>query len=301
LQEYYVSYSIFKKESLFTAKMIKRLCLGLKLVLLIPIFPSLLQSIQASPLQGILLAEIDSNQNDLAQEQPMGMFAILLQHNQNLFHFDQQQASYTRSWSDLNKLGNACMYNKFKSTEREQVAYFSQKPISIFPPLRLIVLKKYAAQFPQQIDLANLPPSLKGQIGVVTSRSYGEAINPILLAHPESFYFRSGMGSTLKLLEMLAKERVAGVIEYSKEASLIQNLQGLNFDFQAIPIKGVMRPNFGYMACSKTAAGEKLIANIDLIMATPAFKQAFIEEHLQNFDDDEKALLKPELDKLLQP
>ncbi|WP_434940327.1 hypothetical protein ACRWQN_07315 [Shewanella sp. HL-SH8] len=114
------------------------------------------------------------------------------------------------------------------------------------------------------------------------------------------FYFRSGMGSTLKLLEMLTKERVVGVIEYSKEASLIQDLQGLNFDFQAIPIKGVMRPNFGYMACSKTAAGEKLIANIDLIMATPAFKQAFIEEHLQNFDD-EKALLKPELDKLLQP
>lgn len=261
----------------------------------------LYQPIEASSLQGILLAEIDSNQNDLSKEQPMGMFAILLNQSENQLNFEQQQASYTRSWSDLNKLGNACMYNKFKSTEREEIAYFSQKPISIFPPLRLIVLKKHAAQFAAQIDLTNLPLSMKGHIGVVTSRSYGKVINQILMEQPEIFYFRSGMGSTIKLLEMLVKNRVLGVIEYSKEASLQQDKLGLSFDYQVIPIKNVMQPSFGYMACSKTPEGKKLIAEIDRIMVTPAFKQAFVEEHNQSFDNDEKALLKPALDQFLLP
>ncbi|MCW3172272.1 hypothetical protein [Shewanella subflava] len=255
---------------------------------------------KSAPLEGILLAETDSNQSDLTKAQPLGMFAVLLDHRENLFNFTQQQASYSRSWSDLNKLGNACMYNKFKSAEREQVSYFSSKPITVYPPLRFIVLKKNRHLFPNIIDFSHLPPSMKGNVGVVTARSYGDNLNPIIAEHPEYFYFRSGMNSTNKLLEMLAKERVVGILEYSAEVGFIKQRIGMEFEHYAIPIKGVLQPSYGYIACSKTPMGRQLIDSIDTVMRNPSFIQAFIDEHNRNFDEDETALIKPEFDKLLK-
>ena len=256
--------------------------------------------VKAAPLEGILLAETDSNQSDLTKAQPLGMFAVLLDHRDNLFNFTQQQASYSRSWSDLNKLGNACMYNKFKSAEREQVSYFSQKPITVYPPLRFIVLKKNLHLFPNIIDFKHLPPSMKGNVGVVTARSYGDNLNPIIAEHPEYFYFRSGMNSTNKLLEMLAKDRVVGILEYSAEVGFIKQKIGLEFEHYAIPIKDVLQPSYGYMACAKTPTGRQLIDSIDAVMSKPSFIQAFIDEHNRNLDEDEKALIKPAFDKIFK-
>ncbi|MCL1141801.1 hypothetical protein [Shewanella gaetbuli] len=256
--------------------------------------------IQEEPMQGILLAETDSTQSDLTQYQPLGMFAILLQLSDNQFHFEQKQASYSRSWSDLNKLGNACMYNKFKSPEREAVAYFSQKPITVYPPLRLIVLKKNTGIVAEPVDLENLPALMAGHIGVVSSRSYGEKLDHILAQQPQNFYVRSGMNSTNKLIEMLIKERVLGVIEYSAEASLVTDKIGISAEFHAIPIKGVLTPDLGYMACSKTPQGKALVGIIDQVMATDEFKKAFINEHNSHFNQEEQDLLKPEIDRLMQ-
>ncbi|GAA0785554.1 MULTISPECIES: hypothetical protein [Pseudomonadati] len=279
----------------------------IKLHLVTRTFPSVLLAffilslpVKSAPLEGILLAETDSNQSDLTKAQPLGMFAVLLDHREERFNFTQQQASYSRSWSDLNKLGNACMYNKFKSAEREQVSYFSQKPITVYPPLRFIILKKNLHLFPDIIDFKNLPPSMKGNVGVVTARSYGDNLNPIIAEHPEYFYFRSGMNSTNKLLEMLAKERVVGILEYSAEVGFIKHKIGMAFEHYAIPIKGVLQPNYGYIACSKTPMGRQLVDSIDTVMSQPSFIQAFIDEHNRNFDEDEKALIKPEFDKLLK-
>lgn len=106
------------------------------------------------------------------------------------------------------------------------------------------------------------------------------------------------MNSTQKLIEMLLKNRVAGVIEYSAEAYRILSDKEAQLAIQAIPIAGVTQPDYGYIACSKTPQGKQLIERIDFVMNQNAFKQDFIAAHNEFFDHDEKVLLKPELEKV---
>ncbi|NKF49792.1 transporter substrate-binding domain-containing protein [Shewanella sp. WXL01] len=251
--------------------------------------------VHATPLKGIVFADTDQEDVNLTQEQPMGMLSLLLKHSAGSLEFEQQQVSFKRGWFELNRLGNACMYNKFKSPEREKLGYFSKLPISIYPPLRLITLKKNAHLFPHPVDLTKPDTIAKHSIGVALNRSYGDTINAYIEQSPDLFFKRGGMDSSETLIDMMAVGRVKAIIEYSEEVSAYLERNNKQLEFDTVMIRGVEKVDRGYMVCAKTPMGKQLIDRIDAIMQQKAFQQEYIEMHNEFFTQEERLLLQPEL------
>ncbi|MBQ4889965.1 hypothetical protein J8L86_08945 [Shewanella sp. MMG014] len=245
-----------------------------------------------------MLTEVDETIVSISGNEEMEAIALLTEFSDEQLSFDQEQVSMTRGWLELSKQQNSCMFNKIKTAERESVAHFSKYPISVYPPLRLIVMSHHRELFPKEFDLANFPADTHGQLGVVKDRAYGDFIDEKIKRNPHQYYIRGGMGSSNSLIKMLKAERVKGIIEYSEvvDAFLRDNNQSL--DYQSIPIRHVTQPIYGYIACSQGEKGKKVIAEIDRIMGLQSFQEAFIQMHADFFGEAEQAILIPELERV---
>ncbi|WP_167692932.1 hypothetical protein [Shewanella japonica] len=245
-----------------------------------------------------MLTEVDETIVSISGNEEMEAIALLTEFSDEQLSFDQEQVSMTRGWLELSKQQNSCMFNKIKTAERESVAHFSKYPISVYPPLRLIVMSHNWDLFPKEFDLANFPADTHGQLGVVKDRAYGDFIDEKIKRNPHQYYIRGGMGSSNSLIKMLKAERVKGIIEYSEvvDAFLRDNNQSL--DYQSIPIRHVTQPIYGYIVCSQGEKGKKVIAEIDRIMGLQSFQEAFIQMHADFFGEAEQAILIPELERV---
>ncbi|WP_394496316.1 hypothetical protein [Shewanella sp. ENK2] len=245
-----------------------------------------------------MLTEVDETIVSISGNEEMEAIALLTEFSDEQLTFDQEQVSMTRGWLELSKQQNSCMFNKIKTAERESVAHFSKYPISVYPPLRLIVMSHNRELFPKEFDLANFPADTHGQLGVVKDRAYGDFIDERIKRNPHQYYIRGGMGSSNSLIKMLKAERVKGIIEYSEvvDAFLRDNNQSL--DYQSIPIRHVTQPIYGYIVCSQGEKGKKVIAEIDRIMGLQSFQEAFIQMHADFFGEAEQAILIPELERV---
>lgn len=246
----------------------------------------------------VMLTEVDETIVSISGNEEMEAIALLTEFSDEQLTFDQEQVSMTRGWLELSKQQNSCMFNKIKTAERESVAHFSKYPISVYPPLRLIVMSHNRELFPKEFDLANFPADTHGQLGVVKDRAYGDFIDERIKRNPHQYYIRGGMGSSNSLIKMLKAERVKGIIEYSEvvDAFLRDNNQSL--DYQSIPIRHVTQPIYGYIVCSQGEKGKKVIAEIDRIMGLQSFQEAFIQMHADFFGEAEQAILIPELERV---
>ena len=246
----------------------------------------------------VMLTEVDETIVSISGNEEMEAIALLTEFSDEQLTFDQEQVSMTRGWLELSKQQNSCMFNKIKTAERESVAHFSKYPISVYPPLRLIVMSHNRELFPKEFDLANFPADTHGQLGVVKDRAYGDFIDEKIKRNPHQYYIRGGMGSSNSLIKMLKAERVKGIIEYSEvvDAFLRDNNQSL--DYQSIPIRHVTQPIYGYIVCSQGEKGKKVIAEIDRIMGLQSFQEAFIQMHADFFGEAEQAILIPELERV---
>ncbi|KPZ68897.1 hypothetical protein AN944_03309 [Shewanella sp. P1-14-1] len=246
----------------------------------------------------VMLTEVDETIVSISGNEEMEAIALLTEFSDEQLSFDQEQVSMTRGWLELSKQQNSCMFNKIKTKERESVAHFSKYPISVYPPLRLIVMSHHRELFPKEFDLANFPADTHGQLGVVKDRAYGDFIDEKIKRNPHQYYIRGGMGSSNSLIKMLKAERVKGIIEYSEvvDAFLRDNNQSL--DYQSIPIRHVTQPIYGYIVCSQGEKGKKVIAEIDRIMGLQSFQEAFIQMHADFFGEAEQAILIPELERV---
>ena len=249
-------------------------------------------------IDAVMLTEVDETIVSISGSEEMEVISLLTEFSDNQLAFEQQQVSMTRGWLELSKQQNSCMFNKIKTPERLEVASFSHYPISIYPPLRLIVLAKNQHIFADQFDLGQLPENTQGQIGIVKDRAYGQYIDQKITRNPHQFYIRGGMSSSNKLIEMLKVERVVGIIEYSEvvDAYLRDNDKAL--DYVSVPIRHVDQAIYGYIACSKGDKGDKVMAEIDRVMSQQSFQEAFIRMHDDFFGEAEKAILIPELERL---
>ncbi|MBR9726550.1 hypothetical protein ACFOD0_06640 [Shewanella intestini] len=252
----------------------------------------------STPLQGVVFAETSIDDFNLLEQRPMEMFSLLLNHAQGGLEFTQQQVSLTRGWVELQRAQNACMYNKFKTPERKKKGYFSQHPISVYPPLRLITLKQTTTHFMSPVDLSQPKRMGRKSIGVAHNRSYGGYINDKINRFPELFYIRGGMDSSETLIDMLAKERISGLIEYSEEVNAYLARHNREVELTTLPIKGVEKVDLGYIVCSKTPQGKQLIQRINHIMSQPQFLVSYIEMHKSFFSDDEKRLVGDKIKKI---
>ncbi|WP_144210279.1 hypothetical protein [Shewanella donghaensis] len=245
-----------------------------------------------------MLAEVDETIVAIEGNDEMEAISLLTEFSDNQLTFEQQQVSMTRGWLELTKQQNSCMFNKIKTPERLSVANFSRFPISIYPPIRLIVLDKNRHFFEDDFDLANLPENTQGQIGIVKDRAYGVYLDKQIAKDPHQFYIRGGMDSSNKLIEMLEAERVLGIIEYTEVFDAYLREKKHQMPFQSIPIRHVDEPIYGYIACSKGDLGDNIINEINKVMQQQSFQESFIRMHSDFFGEQEKVILIPELEKV---
>ncbi|WP_394200313.1 hypothetical protein [Shewanella waksmanii] len=212
----------------------------------------------------------------------------------------QLQVSMSRSWKELPKQQNACIMNALKSDDREQVAYFSRYPLSVYPPIRLFHRRDTQISFSRPFDFAQLEQHPEITLGVVKGRSYGADLDKQLAAHQLNVYQRSSIESSTKLIEMLLANRVDAILDYSLSIDHYFNVLQLENPLVAEPIADVTQPMFGYIACSKTAQGKAIIDNIDASLTVEHVQQQYIDYHRQFFGEMEFALLQPLLEQLFQ-
>ena len=250
--------------------------------------------VNSAALEAVLLGEFSNNSIDVTQMKPMAVLDLLAQNSQQDLTFTFQEMSITRGWMEMPKLQNACMYNKVKTPAREKVGYFSQYPITLYPPLRLIVRSEDAKQYATDFDISSIQPSQQMRYALVKNRSYG-VLDPQIVNKKQLLFFRDGPNSIAKLLEMLSLDRIDGFIEYADTVNTYIIDHKADFEIKTIPIKGANKPSPGYIVCSKTDYGLQLIHAIDKAMSQASFQQALITIHQEFASVEDKSLLGDEL------
>lgn len=224
----------------------------------------------------------------------------ILAHSQPKLTPIYQHMSLTRSWVEISKIPNACMINKIKNTQREAIGVFASYPFSIFPPVRLIALEKNQAKFSQPFSLQTLNKN-KLKIGIAKSRSYGADVDNFIAANPEYFYVRAAENSMSKLIDMLLKERVDAIIDFSQIVIDHQMDTAQSQPIVSIPLLEAPEPILSYIVCSKSPQGQTIINAINASYQTRAVKESFQQFHYHYFGEKELNLLQPIIDGIFVP
>ncbi|QIR13860.1 hypothetical protein [Shewanella aestuarii] len=243
----------------------------------------------------VLLGEFADNSIDVTDMQPMAVLKMLQQNSPQPLIFTYQQMSMSRSWFELAKIDNSCMYNKVKTPERQRLAYFSHYPITLYPPLRLIIRAEDADKFSDTFDISSITALQNKRFAVASNRAYGEVIDKQLAQKQDLIFFRDGSDSVDKLINMLEMNRIDGFIEYADAVSARLKSTRKQFEFKGIAIQGVQKPSPGYMVCTKTPTGKHLISTIDKAMSSKDFQRGLLDVHREFASVDDKSLLESEL------
>lgn len=217
------------------------------------------------------------------------LFALERLGNNN-FHFEPQSMPQQRAWQQLEQV-DACIFNQIQTPEREAKAIFTHFPMSIYPPLRLIVSTASGTDWPTEFDSSHFNLPEKSQIGVVRGNSYGDFLDKVIQEDTAHYFVRSGIESSSRLLDMLIAGRLTGVINYSIAVNSYLASRQLTFPFHSIPILNVEEPTMGYIACSNTPGGKAMVDAMDKVFATAEMQAEFFRFHEAFFGVQEAALL----------
>ena len=234
----------------------------------------------------------------------LNMLAAIEQHSPTHILFRQQKLPQLRMWKELAGDDNACVYNKINTPERERIAIFSQYPLTIFPPIRLISFTPLPIFNTDAIDFDTVPASYQMQIGTIEGRSYGENLDEIIKKYPQWFYQRNGTDSASKLVEMLFAGRVDAILEYSQPVEGYFKQFHAEKSFHAQSIKGNTDFVYGYIACNRSDRGQEAINKVNDAFKNHQFQQTYLQHHLNYFGDKEAAALTQEISQMfskLQP
>ncbi|ATC97003.1 hypothetical protein [Pseudoalteromonas tunicata] len=205
-------------------------------------------------------------------------FSTLLFLNQQMhpqFNISFIPASRLREWRELETQPDVCLYNKVKNPAREPFAYFSQLPMTAFPPQRLVTSPSF--NLPLTVNLEQAINDYGLLIGVIEGRSYGKHIDDFLMTHKEQFLWLAGKDSASRLREMLRKHKVDAVIEYSATFIDENSKDKTNFSFHQL--YEAQESVLGFIACAKSPIGKKAITAYNRLLTQPQNQQYIIDAH----------------------
>lgn len=209
-----------------------------------------------------------------------------------------RKLSNLRIWEELKHQSNYCVLNKIKNPERETFLHFAKLPTSIYPPIQLISTRQLQHSI---IDLAQLLKNSSDlKVGVVTGRSYGPEIDPLIQLYPDQFFLQTGDDAAERLTLMLTKGRIDAVIEFSAiaHASLKQQNSAPVLYMHQLLHQPMIR---GFMACNKSEQGAAIIRKVDAIMQTQEFRNTLMQYHREYFSAADFRLIQDELQRVYQP
>ncbi|MBI3728406.1 MAG: TIGR02285 family protein [Burkholderiales bacterium] len=170
---------------------------------------------------------------------------------------------------------NACALGLFKNAEREKTMVFSAPFFAQIPPGAMIPRAQIAQLRPylgagDKLNLSKLLEDEVLTVGVQSGRSYGAAIDELLLAHKgkKSIFLNSAPNAAKSLFQMNAMGRVNLMLGYPYEANFLNSRDSADFiDLKFYPLQEQPAFLLGYAACSKSPFGEQVIEQINTVLA----------------------------------
>ncbi len=209
--------------------------------------------------------------------------------------FEMQLASRSREWRLLAQRDDICLYNKTKTSERQILAYYSQLPLVIYPPNRLIVRKR-SGDFDERMELATAVDKYGLVIGVVSGRSYGSGLDKEIMRLGDKLFINGGEFNAERLHKILQQNRLDGVIEYSRVfTSRLKSQQEVD-QYHFIQLDDAADFSYGYIACSRSEVGKQVIQLINEALASNTMKEHSLVQHQLTFPVDEYEYIKKELE-----
>lgn len=252
--------------------------------------------VTAAPLIIPVLSDYPIGDGQTRESLNANVLNALQKNSQGQIKFQPLIMPQSRAWKYIEQ-NDACIFNQIKTPQREQIATYTNFPLTLYPPIRLIV-KDNDNRWPSQFDPVNfnLPSIL--QVGVVSGHSFGTVLDAAITAHPESFFSRSGTESSFRLIDMLMAGRIDGVLNYTLAVNIYVKQTKNNFKFKSLPIKGLESGTEGFMVCSPSEAGKAMAARINTIYASPAMQADYLQIHHDMYGNTEDEWLVTELKRL---
>jgi uncharacterized protein (TIGR02285 family) len=195
----------------------------------------------------------------------------------------ERQANMSRIQNEIKNNDNVVCIALLKNTEREQYIKFSEDYFVGFVN-RIFIKRDYSSQIEDflldddTVDLELLLSSDSFKLGISSGRSYGIVIDDIISRYRNSYivYERMGSDQIYGLNELLLSENrdLDGIIAYPQEINF--SLKEKNYDFNefvSYHIAGSPQYFLGNIGISKSAFGEKLSQEINLILDQIGKKQ----------------------------
>lgn len=176
-----------------------------------------------------------------------------------------------------------CHASLYKTPQREAVAYFSKVPSTMFPPVGLTIKEESFELFDENPMVSFSEVLIRQDLmgGISKGRSYGKSLDKILKQYERTARLerRSGDDIYQGLFNMLLYGRVDYILGSPLESGFAQrNLAAKNKVFN-IMLKERNSYDFGFVACSKTPWGKRIIEEINAVLIkirpTPQYKSYF--------------------------
>lgn len=195
-----------------------------------------------------------------------------------------------RVFKELQQEKNVCTDTKVRTPSRDKVGYATSKPQIMLMGLKLVVNKDNAmftdTDHGFQFDLNQfMQQHPKALMGVVAGRSYGATVDAEMnkLRQGKRIYERSAAQGTIGALDMLVERWVDVILDYPPLTNHYLRQRGDQSSLSKIRyfnVKNVPEFTHGYIYCSKSEFGQKLIAELDKVLPVVAKQKAYFEAHL---------------------
>lgn len=204
-----------------------------------------------------------------------------------------------RAYALLKKQGNHCRGGMFKNPKREEFIHYAKHNQYYFP-YGVTVYRKYEMLFKPYVDekgYIDLDAALKSgkiTLAITHGQSYGKKIDETLKKYQDTIKFKSfGAKMRSELIKQLYKDygfhatlAIPEEINYNVKQEKLDGNQLLYY-----PVKGteLFEPGYwGYIGCSKSAFGEKVIGKINQNIT--AIRAVSVEKYRNFLDENAKKL-----------
>lgn len=179
-----------------------------------------------------------------------------------------------------------CLSNRLKTPQRE-AKYLYTKPINIYMGLRLYY--RHDHKIPTDaIDKNGKLISLvalfnrhtKRKLLVLSGRSFGQTLDAqISRINKRNLVTRAGMDEEAASMAMLGRGRIDYLIEYPPDIKMALSRFTPSLQLKSIALADATDYVVGYITCSKTTMGEKIVEDINRALTQLYKTAAFYQAH----------------------
>lgn len=177
-----------------------------------------------------------------------------------------KRVTVSRTWYEIEHHPVSCTTGAIKTSARETIALFSARP-ALVPNFMLITRADLAARFVPymtgdgRVDLAKLAQQSDLTGGFIASRVYPGVLGDMLTSQRP--WHMERLNETPLLVNLLRSSRISFFFLSPVELAYYRQINGGEDRWVGIPINGMPSHVEAYTACSKTADGQKVIAQVD--------------------------------------